>query len=128
MNLSAPSRIQGASSPGPSVAFRRASEKFIDNLTADQKRDFPKCSLEDVRQTVEALQKKRGDEKRMRNMDRLRVFLEGMEQYRHVVQAFLNCTPFLGYVWVRYLRSFIVEFIGESYDEFSRDPSGSSYW
>lgn len=36
----------------------------------------------------------------MRNMARIQAFLEGMDDYRKVVEAFLNCTPFLGYVWV----------------------------
>ena len=36
----------------------------------------------------------------MRNMARIQVFLEGMDEYRKVVEAFLNCTPFMGYVWV----------------------------
>ncbi|KAL9608549.1 MAG: hypothetical protein Q9167_006625 [Letrouitia subvulpina] len=33
-------------------------------------------------------------------MARVQSFLEAMDQYRKVVEAFLNCTPFLGYVWV----------------------------
>jgi hypothetical protein len=94
------SRTDRASSHSPSTCFQRASEKFATSLTDKQRRDFTKCSLEDVRQTVENLQKERGDQKKMRNMARLQAFLEAMDQYRKVVEAFLNCTPFLGYVWV----------------------------
>jgi hypothetical protein len=93
-------RTDRASSHSPSTCFQRASEKFAASLTDKQRRDFTKCTLEDVRQTVENLQKERGDQKKMRNMARLQAFLEAMDEYRKVVEAFLNCTPFLGYVWV----------------------------
>lgn len=83
-----------------STCFQRASEKFAMSLTDKQRQDFIGCSLEDVRQTVKDLQKEREDRKKMRNMARLQAFLEAMDQYRKVVEAFLNCTPFLGYVWV----------------------------
>ncbi|KAL8950879.1 MAG: hypothetical protein Q9222_003113 [Ikaeria aurantiellina] len=83
----------------PSLTFQRAIEKFTKTLTAKQKADFGPCKLEDVYETVEKIQKRRGSERTLRNMARLQSFLEAMDQYRRVVEAFLNCTPFLGYVW-----------------------------
>src|SRR5438034_3610501 len=84
----------------PSTIFQRAVDKFTKSLTARQRQEFAMCSLDDVRQTVMTLQEKRGSQKNMRDMARVQAFLEAMEQYGKVVEAFLNCTPFLGYVWV----------------------------
>ena len=86
---------------GPSsTIFQRAVDKFVKSLTAKQRQEFAMCSLDDVRQTVMTLQEKRGSQKNMRDMARVQAFLEAMEQYGKAVEAFLNCTPFLGYVWV----------------------------
>jgi hypothetical protein len=84
----------------PSTSFQRAVEKFTKSLTVKQRHEFTVCSLDDVHQTIVTVQERRGDQKAMRNMARLQAFLEAMDQYRKVVEAFLNCTPFLGYVWV----------------------------
>ena len=84
----------------PSPIFARAVERFNTILTEKQKRQFKACSLEDVQKTALELQKRRENPKALRNMARLQAFLEGMDEYRKVVQAFLNCTPFLGYAWV----------------------------
>lgn len=93
-------RTDRASVHSLSMCFQRASEKFAARLSNKQRQEFTECSLEDVRQTVKDLQKEREGQKKMRNMARLQAFLEAMDQYRKVVEAFLNCTPFLGYVWV----------------------------
>lgn len=92
--------MKGPSTASPSTSFQRAVDKFTKGLTVKQRQEFAGCSLNDVRQTVVTVQEKRGNQKNMRNMARLQAFLEAMEQYGKVVEAFLNCTPFLGYIWV----------------------------
>ena len=88
------------SSVAPSNSFQRALDKFLRGLTDQQRHEFPACKLEDVWREVVAIQKKRGDQKNMRDMARLQKFLEAMSQYEKVVDVFLNTTPFLSYVWV----------------------------
>jgi hypothetical protein len=88
------------STGSPSTSFQRAVDKFNKNLTVKQRQEFSVCSLEDVRQTVVTIQEKQGSQKKMRNMARIQAFLEAMEQYEEIVKAFLNCTPFLCYIWV----------------------------
>lgn len=84
----------------PSPIFQRAVDKFTGSLGVKKREEFAACSLDDVQRTVMTVQNRRGSQKEMRNMARLQAFLEAMDQYRKVVEAFLNCTPFLGYVWV----------------------------
>jgi hypothetical protein len=84
----------------PGISFQRAVDKFTRNLTVKQRQEFAVCSLEDVHEAIVTIQEKRGSQKNMRSMARIQAFLEAMEQYRKAVEPFLNCTPFLGYVWV----------------------------
>jgi hypothetical protein len=100
MAMAGTTSIKQVSGGTPSTSFQRAVEKFTKSLTIKQRQEFTVCSLDDVHQTVVTVQERRGDQKDMRNMARLQAFLEAMDQYRKVVEAFLNCTPFLGYVWV----------------------------
>ena len=58
----------------------------------------------------------------MRDMARIQAFLEGMDEYRKVVEAFLNCTPFMGYVWVCRHAS---QEEPSSSNHYARDQSGS---
>jgi hypothetical protein len=102
MAMAGTTSINDFSTGSPSTSFQRAVDKFTRSLTPKQRQEFDGCSLDDVRQTVVTVQEKRGSQKTMRNMARLEAFLEAMEQYGKVVEAFLNCTPFLGYVWVRH--------------------------
>jgi len=100
MAMAGTTSIKDRSTGSPSTSFQRAVDKFTKSLTVKQRQEFAVCSLDDVRQAVVTLQEKRGSQKKMRNMARLQAFLEAMDQYRKVVEAFLNCTPFLGYIWV----------------------------
>jgi hypothetical protein len=92
--------FEGSSFVAPSASFQRAVDKFTTSLSVKQRQEFAGCSLEDVCHTIATIQEKRGGPKNMRNMARMQGFLEAMEQYRQVVEPFLNCTPFLGYIWV----------------------------
>lgn len=96
-----------------SISFQNATDKFTKSLTAQQRQEFAACSLDDVRQSIVNIQEKRGNQKIMRNMARIQAFLEAMDQYRKVVESFLNCTPFLGYVWVCIfcMNQFILEML-----------------
>ncbi|KAI4216632.1 MAG: hypothetical protein LQ351_001121 [Letrouitia transgressa] len=83
----------------PSLAFKKAVEKFTKTLSAKQKKDFTHSTLEDVYDAIKSIQDRRGSDQTLRNMARVQSFLEAMDEYRKVIEAFLNCTPFLGYVW-----------------------------
>lgn len=85
----------------PSPIFKQAVDRFTASLTEKQKKSFQACTLDDVRQAALKLQNQQEAPKKLRNMNRIQGFLEGMDEYRKVIEAFLNCTPFLGYAWVR---------------------------
>ena len=84
----------------PPSSFQRAIDRFTDSLAPNQRREFAACTLEDVTKEVVTMQERRGNQKTMRGMARLQGFLEAMRQYGEVMNALLNTTPFLGYIWV----------------------------
>ena len=90
----------GVSRRPPSLGFQRAIDKFTKELSAKHRADFANTNLEDVYGAIKLIQEKRGSDKSLRHMRKMQAFLEAMDQYRKVIEAFLNCTPFMGYVWV----------------------------
>jgi hypothetical protein len=73
---------------------------FTNYLTNEQKDDFELSTLEDLQAEIDAIQKKQASEKKMRNLTRLRCYLEAMEEYGKVIEVFLNTSNFIAFVWV----------------------------
>ena len=81
--------------------FNRVLTSFTQSLTKEQQDDFRFSTLEDLQIAINDTQEKQGSEKKMRNLTRLRSFLEAVEQYGKVVEVFLNTSEFVAFVWVR---------------------------
>jgi hypothetical protein len=79
-------------------SFRRAVANFKANLSLDEEEDFRLTSLNDLKLTIDAIQKKQCSEKRMQNLRRLSSFLKGMEQYAKVIKVFLNTSNFVAFI------------------------------
>lgn len=89
-----------ASPAKPSSSFQRSLARFRDTLSPEQRQEFKICTLEDVHVAIESIQRVHGRQRRLRNMNRVKGFLEAMEQYGKVIEVFLNSTEILGFVWV----------------------------
>ncbi|KAJ0425196.1 hypothetical protein BJY00DRAFT_308523 [Aspergillus carlsbadensis] len=83
----------------PSIAFQNALDKFASSLTKKQKLEFAVTKYEDVEDAIERIQQQYGEKKELQNMYRIQSFLEAMNEYGKVVEVFLNCTPFVAYIW-----------------------------
>ena len=81
--------------------FQRALARFKGHLSLAEQEEFGFTTLEDVQRTIAQIQDTQGSERRMRNLTRIKAFLEGMEQYGKVVEVFLNTSDILAFVWVR---------------------------
>ena len=108
-----------------SLSFSKAIERFTSHLSPKQRAEFKYATLEDVHEAIQQIQETRGRENGMRGLARMQAFLEAMDQYRKVIQSFENCTPFLGYVWVR--EHFLMK-RGLAYLTFIRGPYGLYFW
>lgn len=80
--------------------FQRALARFKDHLSPAEQEEFRLTSLEDLHDTINQIQNTQGSERRMRNLTRIKGFLEAMEQYSKVVEVFLNASDILAFVWV----------------------------
>lgn len=82
--------------------FQRALVRFTDQLSPDEKREFEFSTLEEVYDVIERIQNVHASERKMRNLTRIKSFLEAMEQYGKVIEVFLNSANLLAFVWVRH--------------------------
>ncbi|KAK3995723.1 hypothetical protein QBC44DRAFT_356077 [Cladorrhinum sp. PSN332] len=82
-----------------SESFQRSLERFRSRLSDDQKKDFQMVSIDEVKVTIGKIQDKIGPEKELRNLARLRGFLEGMKQVEDLVTIFLNVSEVVAFVW-----------------------------
>ena len=80
--------------------FQRALARFRGHLSPAEQEKFRLTSLEDLYDTIAQIQNTQGSERKMRNLTRIKAFLEAMEQFGKVVEVFLNVSDILAFVWV----------------------------
>ena len=98
-NIRTPSSIAMAGTMNDS-GFQRALTRFKGQLSPAEQEEFGVTSLEDVQETIDNIQEIQGSQRKMRNLTRIKAFLEAMEQYGKVIEVFLNVSDILAFVWV----------------------------
>jgi hypothetical protein len=83
-----------------SAAVRAALTRFESTLSPDELAGMKISTLDDVHDSMRKIQEKQGSEKKLRNLNRMKVFLEGMRQYEQLVKVFLNVSSVVAFVWV----------------------------
>jgi hypothetical protein len=84
----------------PKKLFDEELKKLRDALPEDQKQQFSLSSLEAVKTEIQLIQARFGSEKKLRNLNRLTVFLDIMKQIEELAQIFLNVSEIVAFVWV----------------------------
>ena len=86
-----------------SKAFEKAlgdfRDSFRDRLTVDQQLSFCSLSLYGLKQSVAQIQRTQSTEKKLKNLKRLKCFLEAMQSFEKVIDAFLNASEYVGFIW-----------------------------
>ena len=85
---------------GNDIGFQRALTRFKSHLSPAEQEKFRVTRLEDVQETIAHIQATQGSERNMRNLTRIRAFVEAMEQYGKVVEVFVNVSDIIAFVWV----------------------------
>lgn len=85
---------------GSDPVFDKAAAKFKKRLTKDQAAKFANCTVDDVRDQIRDIQNRHGAQRRLRNMERISKFVEGMLQLGTVVEVFLNLHNTVALIWV----------------------------
>ena len=85
---------------GNGGAFQRALARFKSHLSPEDQEKFGVTSLKDVQETIARIQSAQGSKRKMRNLTRLKGFIEAMEQYGQIIEVFLNVSEIISFVWV----------------------------
>ncbi|KAH7145693.1 hypothetical protein B0J13DRAFT_525217 [Dactylonectria estremocensis] len=80
--------------------FARSLEKFRQELSDDQKRQFLTTNLEKVKGAMQEVQDQIGPDKKLRNFTRLKKFFEGMKQMEELVKIFRQVHEVVAFIWV----------------------------
>ncbi|KAK6507854.1 hypothetical protein TWF481_006276 [Arthrobotrys musiformis] len=79
--------------------FQKSLDKFRQRLSPEQRNRFSLSSLDDVKFEIQSIQERLGPDKNLRSFQRMKRFLEGMEQLEKLVQIFLNTSEVVAFVW-----------------------------
>lgn len=89
-----------SSGPDPfAVALDKLLIKFKNRLTPTELQKFQGTTLQDVRKTLVDIEKRQETQRELRNLTRIRGFLEAMEQFGRVVEVFSNSSNMVAFVW-----------------------------
>ncbi len=76
-------------------------QSFVETLTDEQKNEFEFSTLEDFQAAIFAIQNRQSSVRKMRNLTRLKCFLEAMDQYAKVIEVFVNASELVCFIWVK---------------------------
>jgi hypothetical protein len=83
------------------AAFERTLEEFKKDLKKRDLDNFRNTTLDGLKQCIGDLQTRQHSSRRLQNLNRLKPFIEAMEQYGKVVTIFVNSNEIVAFVWVR---------------------------
>lgn len=79
--------------------FQQSLKDFKSRLKPEEQAKFAKVTRHDLYTEILSIQEKQRNTKQMQNMNRIKRFLEGVDQLTKVVDVFLNTTEFVGFIY-----------------------------
>ncbi|KAJ5373531.1 hypothetical protein N7517_005537 [Penicillium concentricum] len=79
--------------------FERSLEAFKKDLNKKERDNFKISTLEDLEQCLTQLQVKHRSQRRVQNLNRLKPFLEALNQFGKVVEVFCNSSEIVPFIW-----------------------------
>ena len=87
-------------SPTP-PAFSRSLEVFKRQLSPREAEAFEFATFEEVRKAIDNIQNEQAHRRGYRNLNKIRPFLDFLQQYARVIEQFVSAKPdFLAFIWV----------------------------
>ena len=83
-----------------SSIFQKALDNFKSDLSQEEQDEITYTTLPALKKCIRSIQNDHWKARDSKNMDRLRHFLEGLEQYSKVIEVFTNASAILCFVWV----------------------------
>jgi hypothetical protein len=89
----------GSSPLAADNGFKTALAKFRARLTVEEEAKFQVTSVDDVKMVILAVQVDQRKRRAVRNLTRVKRFLEAMEQFGKIIEVFVNASDFVAFVW-----------------------------
>ncbi len=92
-------------SPTP-LAFSRSLEAFKRELSSQPRHQgdieaFEWATIEELRNAIGNIQREQAQRRGYRNLNKIRPFVESLQQYARVIEVFVSAKPdFLAFIWV----------------------------
>ncbi|KAF4626218.1 hypothetical protein G7Y89_g11943 [Cudoniella acicularis] len=80
-------------------SFNRAFTDFQRRLSAHQIEDFQFATLQSLQEAIQNIQHEQAQRQGLRNLAKIRPFIEGLTQYSITIEIFVNIQPLIGAVW-----------------------------
>lgn len=82
-------------------AFSRVLSAFRSRLSQQNIGDFQFTTFEDLKNVITKIQTEQAQRRSLRNLNKIRPLLNGLEQYSKVIEVFVNAKPdIMSFVWV----------------------------
>ena len=95
-----------------SNSFNHVYEGFRRRLTPDLSNKFQYATVEDLKDAIEEIQNAQAQRNGLRNLNKIKHFLHGLEQYAGVLEVFVQVKPvILGLIWVCTLLACSIKFL-----------------
>lgn len=90
---------------GNDPGFSRVLSAFRRRLSPQDITDFQFTTLEDLKEEITRIQEIQAQRRSIRNLNKVRPFLNGIEQYSKIIEVFVNAKPdIMAFIWVRDLH------------------------
>ena len=103
---------QEASSPPHNTMvskFSRILDSFKTHLSKEDVDRFKVATFNDLKSAVKDIQTEQAGRKSLRNLNKIRPYLDGLGQYAAVIEVFVNSKPdILAFIWVGCSKYIIV--------------------
>lgn len=84
------------------TTFERVLQDFKDKLSPEQRKEFSMTTIEELELAVVEIQDRQAAKGDMKNLNRIKGFLEAMKSNSAIIEVFLNVHPFVAFIWVRF--------------------------
>ncbi|CAG8952745.1 hypothetical protein HYFRA_00008989 [Hymenoscyphus fraxineus] len=84
----------------PTDVIADAFQKLKRSISEDDAYNFASTELQDVWNTVRAIDSEQRKRQSAQNLRRLDPLLRGLENYRKVIEVLCNGTPYMPYIWI----------------------------
>lgn len=85
--------------------FSKILKSFMAQISPDDMDRFKVTTFSDLKSVVRDIQAEQARRKSLRNMTKIRPYLDGLNQYAAVIEVFVNSKPdILAFIWVSSLH------------------------